>query len=888
MNRQKLACLGFVLSIFAFLGTARAQQPWSHRLPWETRSAERQINSPETEVASFANANTANKLAAPDATWVQSAGPETGNTFALLRTNSGRLLQGTFGGLFISDDNGETWAINGNFFANGRGFASLATNGTAIFAGTNNNGGIFRSTNNGATWTAINSGFTAGRSINSLITNGNNIIAVTFSNEVYVSNNNGDAWVRGGMGLPATLGGPLLNRIANNNGIFYLTNYAEATPSLYRSTDNGANWVKLNPNLPAGQTVSLIAANGIRAFLGVANGPPRFSDDGGQTWLPFRGLTASAGARGTAFVVNGNDVYAFVPNPNGIEGAVYASSDSGETWTLVSHINDLLLAYSYAAEGQTLYLGGFDGISRSQDGGKTFERKNRGLRSNTAFNNFGDGGFAQIGNRLFVRSFGGGVWSTTDNGATWKQHKQGFPSPAIVSTLLGVGNTLYAALEQPFSFYRSTDLGETWTLLGTGLPPSDFNTFPDTLAFRNGKLYLGLDGNGLYVSEDKGASFKHVTGGLPATARVWAVAFKDNSIFVTTNGTGVFRSTDGGTTFTPISTGLATMFTRSLVTLGERLFLCTNNAVYRSTDNGDNWTRLNGLFFFNLAVSGNRIHGVGGNGAQTSRDNGDTWQTNFNGLFGIPQSLTVSNNNLVITTNGTGVFFQPEDVSSFAVVNAASYNPNGIAPKTIVAAFGLNLAPATATAATQPLPLSLGGVSVKVKDANSIERDAPLFFVSAGQINFQLPANTANGAATITITHGSTTQTIVTEVVRAAGPGLFAANGSGGGAAAAFDAIKYTAGPFDAKQANGQPNFIAFFGTGFGSDATDQDGNVIASVTTRLNGVIVPTAYAGRAPGFTGLNQFNLQLPANIPTGTYTLSVTRGGLTSNSVTITIR
>src|SRR5262245_43404798 len=51
-------------------------------------------------------------------------------------------------------------------------------------------------------------------------------------------------------------------------------------------------------------------------------------------------------------------------------------------------------------------------------------------------------------------------------------------------------------------------------------------------------------------------------------------------------------------------------------------------------------------------------------------------------------------------------------------VSAASYDPNGIvAPDSIAAAFGTKLATQTASAASQPLPTSLAGTTVKVKDS---------------------------------------------------------------------------------------------------------------------------------------------------------------------------
>jgi uncharacterized protein (TIGR03437 family) len=124
--------------------------------------------------------------------------------------------------------------------------------------------------------------------------------------------------------------------------------------------------------------------------------------------------------------------------------------------------------------------------------------------------------------------------------------------------------------------------------------------------------------------------------------------------------------------------------------------------------------------------------------------------------------------------------------------------------------------------------------------------------------------------------------------VRATAPAIFTASGNGTGAAIAVDALTGAAGPFNATQANGQPNIIAVFGTGLGGDATDVDGNVNASVTARLGSAAATMLYAGRVPDLVGLNQFNFQVPANITAGTYTLTITRGGVTSNAVTIAIR
>jgi len=221
-------------------------------------------------------------------------------------------------------------------------------------------------------------------------------------------------------------------------------------------------------------------------------------------------------------------------------------------------------------------------------------------------------------------------------------------------------------------------------------------------------------------------------------------------------------------------------------------------------------------------------------------------------------------------------------------VSAASFSGAAIASKAIVAAFGPNLATTTAVASSVPLPTTLAGTTVKIRDSAGTERAAPLFFVSQGQVNYQIPDGTVAGPASVTVTSGDGRVSSAALQVVTAAPSIFTANASGSGAAAAVDAFTGTPGPFNATQANGQPNIISVFGTGLGADATDVDGNVNASAQATLDGNPATLLYAGRAPGFIGLNQFNLQLPVGIAAGTHTLVITRNGRASNTVTITIR
>jgi uncharacterized protein (TIGR03437 family) len=226
-----------------------------------------------------------------------------------------------------------------------------------------------------------------------------------------------------------------------------------------------------------------------------------------------------------------------------------------------------------------------------------------------------------------------------------------------------------------------------------------------------------------------------------------------------------------------------------------------------------------------------------------------------------------------------------------AATSAASFDPT-LSPGEIAALFGQGLTNTTAVATTQPLPTTLAGVQVFIDGVA-----APLFFAAPTQINFQVPLTTNATTPQFGVSSATALIEVVNngQLIRAGAfqlgptaPAAFTANSSGTGAAAAVDAFTGAAAPFNAQQSNGQPNIIALFGTGLGADATDVDGDVKASVQVTIDGAATTDNYAGRAPGFTGLNQLNVTFPANITSGAHTLVVSRNGIPSRQVTIAVK
>lgn len=212
---------------------------------------------------------------------------------------------------------------------------------------------------------------------------------------------------------------------------------------------------------------------------------------------------------------------------------------------------------------------------------------------------------------------------------------------------------------------------------------------------------------------------------------------------------------------------------------------------------------------------------------------------------------------------------------SFALtsVSAASYFGQFVARESIVAAFGGNLTPRTEIASTLPLPTELAGISVRVRDSSNIERLAPLFFVSPGQINFLIPPETASGLATIATINQNGELTGGGIVVIPTAPGLFTANSNGQGVPAAtvlrikadgsqsyepvarFDASqqRFVPSPIDLGTESDQV-FLILFGTGIRSRSS------LTAVTAQISGVNTEVIYAGPQGDFVGLDQINLRL----------------------------
>jgi len=226
-------------------------------------------------------------------------------------------------------------------------------------------------------------------------------------------------------------------------------------------------------------------------------------------------------------------------------------------------------------------------------------------------------------------------------------------------------------------------------------------------------------------------------------------------------------------------------------------------------------------------------------------------------------------------------------------VESAAASAVGVAPDSLATLYGSNLVAGTAQASAQPLPVTLGGVTLTVTDISGTARSAPLLYVSPGQVNFVVPEGAAPGPAEFEVTNGTTTQAF-SGTIGAVAPGLFSLNGTGTGVAAATAATPKAPVPVFQCAAPGctaVPIQLAantrttatFYGTGIRGRSS------LANVTVTIGGVAVPVLYAGPTPGFAGLDQVNVVLPAAFQgVGVSNVVLTVDGQVSNTVTIDIQ
>ncbi len=258
-------------------------------------------------------------------------------------------------------------------------------------------------------------------------------------------------------------------------------------------------------------------------------------------------------------------------------------------------------------------------------------------------------------------------------------------------------------------------------------------------------------------------------------------------------------------------------------------------------------------------------------------------------------------------TNGRTVVSFPNDssvgvISSlglFVVVHGSTFAQGAVAPLSIAAGFGTGLSSKVQSAVPPlPLPTSLNNTIVRVSGSN-----VPLFFVSAQQINFQVPA-VSPGNYPIQVLYNGVIVGSGTLIVAAVAPGFFTANQQGTGQVVAVNSngsLNNPAPPPGVPFGNGSPanagDYITLYGTGGGitnpstpaGSAPTAAAKTTFTPTAQIGGIAATVLYSGTAPSLVGVWQVNVVIPATVKSGSdIAVVLTENGQTTPTVTIAVR
>ena len=249
-------------------------------------------------------------------------------------------------------------------------------------------------------------------------------------------------------------------------------------------------------------------------------------------------------------------------------------------------------------------------------------------------------------------------------------------------------------------------------------------------------------------------------------------------------------------------------------------------------------------------------------------------------------------------TLSPGVAGPTPTIDTGGVVSGASFLP-GVVPGSWVTIKGSNLSPTTNTwenaIVNGNLPTSLDGVSVSVAG-----KPAYVYFVSPGQINVVAP-DVGAGPVPVTVTTPTGTSAALTATVTTQAPAFFLWPGSQAVATRNSDAsLAVKNGTFaGATTVAAKPgDVLILWGTGFGPTSPAAPVGVLtpgdklyntSPVTVKLGTADAPVFGAALSPGFAGLYQVAIQVPASMADGDYALKATVNGVSSpDGVTLSVK
>jgi photosystem II stability/assembly factor-like uncharacterized protein len=541
-------------------------------------------------------------------------------------------------GMYKSEDGGITWQSKGlpNMGSIGKVLID-PNNDDIVYVGAmgplfknDSNRGVYKTTDGGNTWQQKLFVSDSTGIIDMAIhpTNGNILYAASWervrrpnrrdyggeTSRLYKSINGGDTWTIMTNGLPVTPleKGRLSINISQSNPNVLYSRYTDANGSIigvYRTADGGDSWQEMNSS--------------------------QLTNVGFHWW--FRGIYVDP--------LNENIIY-------NVDFEVQKSIDGGANWTPAFpnvHVDQHALAFNPSVPGEVLlgndgglYYSTNDGLTSvkdntlpitqfyrfhvdAQDANKIYGGAQDNSTSRTVTGSLNDWNIINGGdgfqplvdptntNVIYALSQNGALRKSINNGSSFTNATTGiaggdrknWDTPIEMDPLNS--QILYYGANR---LYKTTNAAGNWTAISPDLsngPHAGNLTFGTIISIsvspiHTDTIYVGTDDGNVWVTQNGGVTWNNISATLPDRWVTKVLASRDdiNEVYVTFSGyrygedSGhVYRSTNNGLNWTDISTGLPDIPVNDIVKdVYGNLYLGTDIGVLASPDEGTTWSVL--------------------------------------------------------------------------------------------------------------------------------------------------------------------------------------------------------------------------------------------------------------------------------------------------------
>jgi photosystem II stability/assembly factor-like uncharacterized protein len=352
------------------------------------------------------------------------------------------------------------------------------------------------------------------------------------------------------------------------------------------------------------------------------------SNDSGRTWERRDSGLEEFSVR--AIAVDPNDANFVVVG--GLTG-VYRSRNAGRTWDKISEqINVESLAIDPRSQDR-IFVGTWRQGWRTDDGGKVWKQVAEGMVLDTdMFHITID---PSKPDNVWVATCGW-VYNSQNGGDNWTRYRDGFNNRRIHDVDIDPCDKDVVYAGSVAGLYRTEDQGKSWYVVtDESLVINSVVLHPQ----RPQRIVLGIEGDGVYLSNDRGKTFQRTSDGLH-NLRITNIApdpFKKNRVYASVvfggNASGIYRSDDAGQTWVKASrTALPEVLSLTIATEADAdvKFLAGTEKGFFYSNDAQEWTQAEPSSFpirveKVLRFNRSRAFAATADGVFTTRDSGKSW-----------------------------------------------------------------------------------------------------------------------------------------------------------------------------------------------------------------------------------------------------------------------